>query len=329
MAIETIKKLRDRDWLYHQYVVENKSLSIIGKELGCNPATVYKWMIKLKITLRPVRRIKELVDKNWLYEQYVVKKKAATDIAREIGCSISQVCRLIKRMGIPKRPVSELLKGKTGRYWLGKKRSLATIEKISIKIKNQWATHIHPMKGRKHSEQARIKIKEARAGQVFTEETRKKLSLARLGKKLSEEVRKKISLANKGRPPNKGSIKGGKKHWNWQKGKTDLLKRLRVSKEYKEWVSAVFNRDYWTCQKCGRHGGTMHPHHIKPIARIFDNFLRHFNQLNTMENKEDLMKAARSYQPFWDISNGITLCPGCHRETDTYSRKGLIHVKYK
>lgn len=47
------KQLKDRDWLYEQYVTLNKSASQIGRELGCQQETVSKWLHKFDIQLRP------------------------------------------------------------------------------------------------------------------------------------------------------------------------------------------------------------------------------------------------------------------------------------
>jgi 5-methylcytosine-specific restriction endonuclease McrA len=69
----------------------------------------------------------------------------------------------------------------------------------------------------------------------------------------------------------------------------------RGKSEYKEWRLKVFERDNYTCQDCGDHnysgrGQTMqlHPHHIKPFAT--------FPELR------------------YEVINGVTLCPPCHRK---------------
>lgn len=38
--------------------------------------------------------------------------------------------------------------------------------------------------------------------------------------------------------------------------------RIRNSSEYKEWRNNVFSRDDYTCQKCGKKGGNLNAHHI-------------------------------------------------------------------
>jgi Restriction endonuclease len=63
---------------------------------------------------------------------------------------------------------------------------------------------------------------------------------------------------------------------------------IRASGKYHEWRKAVFQRDDYTCQVCGKRGVKLNAHHIKPFATHHE--LR------------------------MDIDNGITLCEKCHKE---------------
>lgn len=78
----------------------------------------------------------------------------------------------------------------------------------------------------------------------------------------------------------------GKRHWNWKGGVTDISHRIRESSEYKQWRKSVFIKDKYTCQHCGKTGGNLNAHHIKPFSLYPD------------------MR--------FDINNGITLCRECH-----------------
>jgi hypothetical protein len=62
----------------------------------------------------------------------------------------------------------------------------------------------------------------------------------------------------------------------------------RSSPEYVQWRAKVFERDDYTCQKCGQRGGVLNAHHIKSYAK--------YKKLRT------------------DVTNGITLCEVCHKK---------------
>lgn len=80
---------------------------------------------------------------------------------------------------------------------------------------------------------------------------------------------------------------------SFKKSKENI--RIRASKKYSEWRKSVFERDNFKCQKCGKIGGRLNSHHIKPFAYF----------------KDDR----------FDINNGVTLCEDCHRKTENYGRK--------
>lgn len=83
-------------------------------------------------------------------------------------------------------------------------------------------------------------------------------------------------------------------------GLTSMQKKLRTSLCYKEWRTAVFERDSYTCQVCSERGTQLNADHIKRFADYPD--LR------------------------FDISNGRTLCVSCHKKTPTYGNRRQVAV---
>ena len=78
----------------------------------------------------------------------------------------------------------------------------------------------------------------------------------------------------------------GDKHGNWKGGISGLRERDMQTSRYKNWRTCVFERDKYTCVKCGQIGSTLNAHHI--------------NNYHSHENGR------------LDISNGITFCKNCH-----------------
>jgi len=167
-------------------------------------------------------------------------------------------------------------------------------------------------------------------------ETRKKLSQAKMGvpnpkirgenngsKQL--EARRKISLAAKGRPhPELGNRMRGRKgvlHPCW-KGLVPLNAMIRTTPKYKEWRKAVFERDGFKCQECGKNG-TLEAHHIKPFIHLLSEFLRDFSPFSPQEDKMILSMLAQRYHGFWDTRNGKTLCIPCHKKTRETAPRSL------
>lgn len=115
----------------------------------------------------------------------------------------------------------------------------------------------------------------------------------------SKEFKPTIESKERNRLAHLGKISvSGERHPNWKGGITPLRKKLYFSNQYKEWRMAVFSRDDFTCQFCGKKGGEINADHIKPWS---------------------LFPSLR-----FDLNNGRTLCLDCHRKTDTW---GIRKIK--
>ena len=106
----------------------------------------------------------------------------------------------------------------------------------------------------------------------------------RINYKHSEETKRKIGKANSGSNSN----------W-WKGGITPINLKIRTSAKYNNWRKQVFERDNYTCQICGQRGGKLNADHIKPFSL--------FPELR------------------FELSNGRTLCLGCHRKTGTFAKR--------
>lgn len=139
-------------------------------------------------------------------------------------------------------------------------------EKISRALKGRIST----FKGKRHSDSAKQAMSDRAKGHK-----------RRVGKRHTEETKKRISMLTKERTPR------GEKHYAFSHGQSQRNFCDRRTIEYKQWRLAVFERDGYTCKKCGDNtGGNLRAHHIKSFAEFPD------------------MRFV--------VSNGITLCHDCH-----------------
>lgn len=89
----------------------------------------------------------------------------------------------------------------------------------------------------------------------------------------------------------------GELHHNW-KGGQDERKLFKAV----NWRLNIFERDKYTCQRCGEKGCYLSAHHIKGWAE--------YPKLR------------------YDMDNGITLCLACHKLTDNYAAKANKKCKH-
>lgn len=172
--------------------------------------------------------------------------------------------------------------------------------------------------GKKLSPQHRAAISKGQLGNKrhpLTPEHKEMLRKANKGKIISQSQRNAVSMALKGKPsPLRGrqqsrehvlnmrkAVPRGPRHRLWEGGKRHENAMIRASAEYKDWRTAVFSRDGYSCVLCHQRGGRLNADHIKPFALYPESRL--------------------------DISNGRTLCVPCHRKTDTYGAKVRYYKK--
>lgn len=184
--------------------------------------------------------------------------------------------------------------------------------------------------GKKHTEEHKKKQSEAMKGKRYalgfkhTQEAKLKIGLASKGNKYSLGIKKSLETIEKWReflkkhpeikskigfqkgnpkPLNAYKFGKGENSPNWKGGITPINTKIRNSKEYADWRTAVFKRDDYTCQECGSRGYKLQADHIKPFA--------YFPELRLV------------------LENGRTLCVPCHKLTDTYLWKSAPQVLNK
>ena len=125
-------------------------------------------------------------NKEWLHNEYVVKRKTANQIANEIGVSDDAVTRAMKRNGVELRTPTERLSGI--------KKSDECKKKLSnAKMGRGWT------KKQRDAEEEYYKNNHGHLyGKHLTTETKEKLREANIGKKQTKETIEKIRNATKG-----------------------------------------------------------------------------------------------------------------------------------
>lgn len=140
------------------------------------------------------------------------------------------------------------------------------------------------------------------------------------GTKKSEETKQKIRKSNREffrEHPEVAKERGRKLAIN-SKHKTDLILLIRSSVENIAWKKAVFARDDYTCQVCGKKNShDLQAHHIEPISLIL-----HRNGI-VQCNYENLQRA-KKLSSLWNVENGQVLCKACHK---TVHKKNNTYIK--
>ena len=104
----------------------------------------------------------------------------------------------------------------------------------------------HPMWGRKHSQETKLKLSTSRKKRLITEETKRKISESHKGKTISEEQKEKLRIINSGKilsEETKNKIsesKKGSKPWNFGICKDIIVQvDLKNGDVIKEWKNLL------------------------------------------------------------------------------------------
>lgn len=184
---------------------------------------------------------------------------------------------------------------------MGKKRKPLSKEhkqklrEASLRSGNKPPSH----KGKKRSEESKKKYSESKKGNKNPN----------FGKSLSNEQKSHLKNVMKG-------TRTGSNNPAWRGGRTKLSQSIRNLSQYTEWRTKIFERDNFTCQKCGQKGGYLEAHHTKPFKVLLKTL-----QIRSVDD-------AIASSKLWDVSVGVTLCKHCHSLTKEGkpSIKGLVYI---
>jgi len=111
-VVNKSKLLYDREYMYREYVTDQKTAQQIANEIGVSQQTVLTYLRKHRIETRldgqwQYRELKDLLnkltDKKFMIEQYITLKKSTYQIACELGTNDVLVGRHLRRLGIQMR----------------------------------------------------------------------------------------------------------------------------------------------------------------------------------------------------------------------------------
>ena len=232
----------NKDWLIDQYINQGKPSTQIAKESGCSPAKIQRLLHKYEIPIRnnstchlkPDSQL--LSNKDWLYDQYIIKMKSASKIGNEIGCQQETVSNFLHKYSIPMRSQSEEISGDR-----------------------------HPLFGKHHSEESKQKISDSLSGEnspnfgkKFPEQSARMSGSGnpRFGIKLSQEQiekqRRSVIKTYDSHPEIKiiiGNSNRGEKSGNWKGGISFEPYCPKFNNELKIRVRAFFD---YKCIICGK-----------------------------------------------------------------------------
>ena len=170
---------------------------------------------------------KERLEKDSLYEHYVVLDKTAAQIGREIGVPYDTVTTALKRHNIP--------------------------------IRNKQAKNIDEQEVVKKY----VELKE-RTIDIAKEYGVTQVTIRRILKKQGVQIVFKPPVLKETRIK-QSAVKQGVSVSEWEGFITDP--KIRMTWQYNEWRKNVLERDKFVCQVCGKKGKGLQAHHKKTFAQ--------------------------------------------------------------
>lgn len=116
-----------KEWLEEHYIKNEEDIEQICQQLQCKEANVRKYLrnfsIPIRYKKRGITRVTLLDNPEWLYEHYVTKNLAASEISDILGCNQSSVVRALINFSINRTHYEPRKRGKQNRYFRPNQRT--------------------------------------------------------------------------------------------------------------------------------------------------------------------------------------------------------------
>lgn len=125
---------RNKDWLYNQYIIQDKSAEQISEETGLGLRTLRDYIYRFGLATKNGRKTNHIT-KEELYELYVVQKLTTIEIGNKYGLGDTTISTLLHKFGIPIYNQSERMFD----YYY-EKGGIEKARKIANKLENRIAS---------------------------------------------------------------------------------------------------------------------------------------------------------------------------------------------
>ncbi|MCA2247592.1 MULTISPECIES: TniQ family protein [Mycobacterium] len=130
--VSVLPKPVDAEWLYREYIVNERTMEDIALEVGISPWTLRARASELGIHKR---RVTPPISEAWIYQEYMVNKRSLTDMALDAGVDRQVLARRAHNLGIPvrrnppRRATSVITRERFYAEYVTKNRSLTDMER--------------------------------------------------------------------------------------------------------------------------------------------------------------------------------------------------------
>lgn len=326
----------NKEWLYNEYVIKDRSTQNIADEYGCKRNTIQCWLarfgIKKKIDHHEVKRTKQYQNREYLYDQIIIQHKSCMDVARLNHVSGDTIYKYCNEYNIPYN--KKIYKTEFDQDAIDDICNLyihgTSINQISIKynVTRKAVRRVlaeHNVEIRNLSTSQLVLYSDDIDPRIYDAEWLKtqywdnNKSCKEIGQELNinqSTVRRRMHNLNVRVRTNseaKIGVLAGDKHPNWKGGVTPLDMLLR---EYfhTNLAPLAAKRDNYTCQICGKTHTILNVHHIIHFSTIVNEIISEHPDLNpnNPDDKMILYDIIVHDNRFLDLNNLITLCKDCH-----------------